>query len=216
MSEPKKFSIPIKCGFCANETPMEIKAKYCKTIHVEYDYKLDMDFTYDEDYYIVECPACFQILFRRVKSCDYRDPDEWLYELLYPLPSKPIEGLPDSIQKALDKAMKVKAIDSDAFGVSIGRVLELICIEQKAKGNTLFNKLEFLANQGKIPKRLIDLAHGLRDLRNIGAHADLGELTSEEVPILEDISRIILEYIYVTPKLMEKVELRLNELRKSR
>jgi hypothetical protein len=40
-------------------------------------------------------------------------------------------------------------------------------------------------------------------LRNIGAHEPLEGLSSDEIPILDDLSRAILEYIYIAPSLAE-------------
>jgi hypothetical protein len=103
-------------------------------------------------------------------------------------------------------ALKVKPIDSNAFAVLLGRVLELLCIDRKAIGKTLDNKLSDLATKGEIPSKLVDVAHNLRKFRNIGAHADLGELTAKEVPILDDLCRATLEYVYTAPHLAQNAE----------
>ena len=72
-----------------------------------------------------------------------------------------------------------------------------------------------MTEKGEIPERLCEIAHNLRKLRNIGAHADLGNLTEAEVPVLDDLCRAILEYVYAAPKLIEQVEQRLQELENS-
>ncbi|GCC11084.1 hypothetical protein IPdc08_01131 [archaeon] len=56
------------------------------------------------------------------------------------------------------------------------------------------------------------IAQSLRLFRNVWAHADLGELTENEIPFLDDLSRAILEYVYSGPKLVEKVQRRLDEI----
>jgi hypothetical protein len=81
-------------------------------------------------------------------------------------------------------------------------------------GESLYNRLTSLAEKCEIPTRLTEMAQQLRQLRNIGAHADLGKLTPAEVPVLDDLCRAILEYVYTAPKLIEQVELRLKELKK--
>jgi len=58
------------------------------------------------------------------------------------------------------------------------------------------------------------MAHQLRFLRNIGAHATLGELTRGEAPILDDLCNAILEYVYTAPHRVEKVAKRIDELKK--
>jgi hypothetical protein len=57
------------------------------------------------------------------------------------------------------------------------------------------------------------MAHGLRQLRNVGAHADLGELNESEIPVLDALSRAILEYVYRAPRLLEEVNERLKKLK---
>jgi Domain of unknown function (DUF4145) len=63
----------------------------------------------------------------------------------------------------------------------------------------LNKKLNDLAEKGEIPTKLVEVAHSLRKLRNFGAHASLGELTRDEIPILDDLCRAILEYVYNAP-----------------
>jgi hypothetical protein len=92
-------------------------------------------------------------------------------------------------------------------------MLELVCLDRKADGNFLGNKLANLAAMGEIPDKLVNVANGLKDLRNVGAHAALGELTEAELPILDQLTRAILEYVYSAPFLAQKAEERLRKLR---
>src|SRR5205085_3563826 len=98
----------------------------------------------------------------------------------------------------------------------LGRVLEFVCIDRKATGDTLFKQLKDLANRGEIPGPLADMADQLRTLRNIGAHASLGELSGAETPILDDLCRAILEYVYAAPHRVANVAKRIDELKKRR
>ena len=59
------------------------------------------------------------------------------------------------------------------------------------------------------------MAQNLRTLRNMGAHADLGDLPAEAAPVLEGLCKAILEYVYVAPKLIEQVSYLIEELKKS-
>ncbi|MCI0563315.1 MAG: DUF4145 domain-containing protein, partial [Nitrososphaera sp.] len=121
-----------------------------------------------------------------------------------------------NIDRAYDAALKVRNIDSNAFAVLLGRVLDLVCLDKQATGNSLFERLNFLAARGDIPQQLADIAHQLRQLRNIGAHADLGELTSAEVPVLDGLCRAILEYVYKAPQLLQVAEQRLQQLKQDK
>jgi hypothetical protein len=88
----------------------------------------------------------------------------------------------------------------------------MVVIDQKASGTTLFERLESLSKSGTIPKRISDVGHKLRKLRNVGAHAELGELTPEEVPILDHLCRAVLEYVYSLPALVDNAEKCLQDL----
>jgi len=57
------------------------------------------------------------------------------------------------------------------------------------------------------------MAQGIRILRNIGAHADLGEIIADDVPILKDLCEAILEYIYRAPARLKILEKRLDSLK---
>ena len=95
----------------------------------------------------------------------------------------------------------------------LGRVLDLICIDKNAEGDSLFERLKDLATKNIMPEQLADMAHQLRQLRNIGAHANLGELTRSEIPILEALNRAILEYVYSAPTLIESVQEKIDALK---
>jgi hypothetical protein len=120
--------------------------------------------------------------------------------------------LPKDIEKAYDAAEKVKLIDSNAFAVLLGRVLDKVLLEKNANGDTLNDKLNDLAQRGLIPKTIVEAAHSIRKLRNIGAHADMGELTEQKIPILEDIIIVILEYLYSAPDMIAQVTKKINKL----
>jgi len=123
------------------------------------------------------------------------------------------QALPKQVRAAYEAALRIRGIDPNAFAVLLGRVLDHVCQDRGAGGKTLNERLNELAARGEIPQNLADMAHRLRDLRNVGAHADLGELTATEIPILDDLCRAILEYVYSAPELISRVERRLNELR---
>ncbi|MGH8584721.1 MAG: DUF4145 domain-containing protein [Gammaproteobacteria bacterium] len=102
------------------------------------------------------------------------DPSEVEYEVLYPVAEEIPQGLPEAIQRGYDAANKVKAIDVNAYGVLIGRVLELICEDRNAGGAFLGERLADLAVKGEIPEKLVGVANSLRNLRNIGGTRNPG------------------------------------------
>lgn len=88
----------------------------------------------------------------------------------------------------------------------------MICADKGAQGPTLNARIKSLADSGQIPPTLADVAHGLRGLRNVGAHADLGELSPREIPIVEGLLTALIEYLYTAPSLVAEAQTRLNEL----
>ena len=72
----------------------------------------------------------------------------------------------------------------------------------------LAERLKNLANSGRIPQTLAEMAQQLRLLRNLGAHDD--EVTEEDVPIILDFLEAILEYLYVAPAKIAAVQARLD------
>ena len=169
---------------------MLIGATYSR-IKTHEDEKSHMTWDAGSFWEILECPACDHVLFRRGDWHEYiHDETGPEYEILYPNGTESIRGLPSQIAKSYEAAQKVKTIDSNAFAVLLGRVLDLVCIDKKAKGDSLFKRLKDIADKDIMPQQLAEMAHALRQLRNIGAHADLGELTDVEVPILEDLTHL--------------------------
>lgn len=112
--------------------------------------------------------------------------------------------LPDTIRTDYRSARKVRYVDPSAYAVMIGKMLEKICLDNKAKGKTLLNKLEHMHSQGVIPDHIFGIATSIRKLRNIGAHQSVVELLDKDIPLLDDLAETLLHYLYVIPKLQDK------------
>jgi hypothetical protein len=210
----------LKCGHCGNRAPMDIVAEYYLSTKPTYNDPFD-DYPYD--YYHLEpergyhyklllCLSCKQVTLWKYFDADYIEEDIRI-ETLYPPEALKLSGLPHQIQRAYEIALKVRVIDANAYAVLIGRILEMICDDRQAIGKNLYHKLSDLAAKGEIPDKLVGVADSLRQLRNFGAHASLGELTPDELPILDDLCRAILEYVYNAPYLVERAELSLDRLK---
>jgi hypothetical protein len=206
----------IKCGHCGNFAPMDIVANYYRSTKAEpdeseegyYHYLPEEGYTYK----LLLCRACKEVTLW--KSFDADDMPEHLFsiETLYPPVGLETSEFPYSVQKAYEAALKARAIDANAYAILLGRLLETICEDREATGGNLVDKLKFLANKGEIPDKLVDVAHNLRKLRNVGTHEISRGLTQSEIPILDDLIRAILEYIYIAPQLADKAEKRLKDL----
>ncbi len=208
-----KMTGAVRCGHCDNKAPMIIVAEHSQVETIDME---NAPFTWDEgDFYqVLECLVCKNVTFRQGYWHEHLSEfNEINYQTLYPKSPSVINGLPENIEKSYSAAQKIKNIDSNAFAVLLGRVLDLICMDKHAEGDTLFSRLKNLADRGIMPQQLADMAHQLRQLRNIGAHADLGELTVAEIPILEALIKAILEYVYSAPNLVQLVQSKIEAMK---
>src|SRR5690554_427411 len=210
-SMDEKEHIKVKCGHCQNISPMKVLF----TLNHVKDHEDETTLSWQEGriWKLLVCPICAGVVLCNYYYHDGFSPESWPFQIVYPPKEKELNGLPCEIARAYQSAQRVKTIDSNAYAVLLGRVIELVCIDRGAKGEKLYNKLSYLAEKGEIPDKLADMAHQLRELRNIGAHADLGELTSFETPVLDDLCRAILEYVYTAPLLIKQVEKRIEILK---
>lgn len=216
-----EFTGTMKCGHCANFAPMKKVASY-STVKPQQVYDEDsgeIAYEFNEGYFFdtLKCSSCGDISFAKIHYDDshYEDDDYSSfgpYQVLYPLDDKLPIGLPVPLQKAYEAAVKVRPIDANAYGVLVGRLLEMVCEDRKAQGKDLHSKLGDLAAKGEIPNNLVGVADGLRHFRNVGAHAGLGELTKQEIPILSSLTKAILEYVYSAPHLARMAQEMLNKL----
>jgi hypothetical protein len=214
MSTQKRFTESIKCSHCHNQAPMEVVSVH-STVRECTDDRSGMSWQAGTVYELNQCPACEGVTLRRYYWHDgYMDGSDIEYTVLYPMGEKGLRGLPRKIESSYQAALRVRNIDANAYGVLLGRVLDLVCEDRHASGDTLDKRLKSLADNGEIPTKLVDVAAGLRKLRNIGAHANLGELTGAELPVLDDLTRAILEYVYSAPLLAREAEERLARLKK--
>jgi hypothetical protein len=166
-------------------------------------------------YEILRCPACDRVTFQRGYFHD-QFLDEWQPVVLYPIDAKKVDGLPPAIERAYTAALAVKGIEAHAFAVLAGRLLEMICVDKGAQGSSLLEQLKSLAQTGVIPQQLIDIANGLRNFRNIGAHAAGVQLSENEVPVIDALCRAILEYVYGAPYLVSLAQETLDKLKPAR
>jgi hypothetical protein len=207
----KTFSPSMKCGHCGNHAPMEKVSTYSAVR--EHGGRGEPPWEAGHVYDMLLCPACDHVTLTSYHWHDDMEPDDVEIAVLYPKDDADPAGLPTEVKKAYEAAKRVRNVDANAFGVLLGRVLEMVCRDRNAQGRNLNDQLRDLAGKGEIPAKLVDVANGLRGLRNIGAHAGIGELTDAEVPILGDLARAILEYVYSAPLLAQKAEERLGRLR---
>jgi hypothetical protein len=210
MAQEKRLTDDVvRCPACNISAVAVLEHRY-STVTSHEDQGIEWDA--GDVYELIVCQSCKAT---RVRKGYYfsETPEEFEWEIVYPMAPKSVDGLPDKVEKSYRAAMKVRDIDTNAFAVLIGRVLEFVCEDRQSHGQTLADQLNELGAKGEIPPRLAEMAQQLRHFRNVGAHASLGELTDSEVPFLEQLCRAVLEYVYTAPVIVEKVQRRLDQLR---
>ena len=210
----KNYTNPILCGHCGVRSALEVTGSFSALIkYREEEYhQWDEGYIYD----FCKCLSCTETTIRRYYWHDHMEDQEDLeiqFEILYPHEHHQMNGMPVLIEKAYLAAKKVRKIDVNAYAVLLGRVLELICEDRNAEGDTLHLQLKSLYSKNEIPENLVEVAHGLRQLRNVGAHASLGELTTEEIPVLDNLTKAIIEYVYSAPLLAKEAVETFNRLK---
>jgi hypothetical protein len=187
-------------------------AKYAQTVN-RIDEKTGQTWEEAKCYELLECPACSEVELRRYHWDEFMEPCDVRFLTLYPSALQVPIGLPSEIQQEYVAALKVRKFSPNAYAILMGRVLDMVCEDRNAKGNFLGNKLADLAARNEIPTKLVSVANSLKDLRNFGAHANLGTLTTNEIPILEELAKAILEYVYSAPHLADQAEKALQRLK---
>jgi hypothetical protein len=106
---------------------MEIIGDY-STVHDYYDPDPGSDISWEAGtiWELCKCPACELPILRSYDwHSGYMDGSDIEYRLLYPLSEGVPRGLPSKIDGGYRAALKVRNIDANAYGVLLGRVLEL-------------------------------------------------------------------------------------------
>jgi len=133
---------------------------------------------------------------------------------LHPQVGKQFKYTPPNIINSYMIAKRLSIIEPTACAVFVGRTLEFLCQDRKAKGNTLERMLTYLADNNEIPKIILDLANDLRYFRNIGAHASPLQISLKDAEILMAICEVIIEYVYEAPSMLKETQERIESLRK--
>ncbi|MFD0595575.1 DUF4145 domain-containing protein [Catellatospora coxensis] len=84
-----------------------------------------------------------------------------------------------------------------ATTVMVGRCLEALCVDKGVTSKPLQAGLQRLAATGAIDQRLLEWAHGLRALRNDGAHHSGERITADDARDALELAEALLDYLYV-------------------
>lgn len=206
------FNVVMLCDHCGNRTTSIIRAEYTDFAPADDDPRTtERAFT---TWYLMQCQQCS----RPTLAQSYWVVDQDLKKIilgpltniLYPREKSPLANLPETVERKYVEALKVSKVSPSSCAVLARKTLEAVCKHENASGKVLAEKLNNLANSGRIPQTLAEVALHLRQLGNLGAHFDEDEVNEEDVPIILDFVELLLEYLYVAPAKIEAVKRRLN------
>lgn len=204
--------IVLRCGHCGNTTAFSERAKYECDDYADYQH---LGLMWRMEWRILQCPACEKpTLHQTATGLDSHGNEaiEARESVLYPAERTISKDLPGDIAAVYSVAVGIAPLSPGLCAVQVAKTLEAICRREGAHGRNLQQRLEYLANSGRIPETLGKMAQQVRQIRNLGAHADSGgdEVKESDVPVILDFMDAILEYLYVLPAKMAAVESRLN------
>jgi len=193
------------CPRCGNKTQHDLRAR-------EDFIEVIDEYEHDEHWWaILECSTCGQLSLYTDQWDDSRK--TWTSKLVYPVPIIAPTEAPESIQRLFREAVLVKPFSPSLCVVGIRRCLEAICSDKGATGKTLSINIKELVVQGILPKRLAEMMDSSRIIGNLGAHAVSTEVTDDDAQVLIDFCSAILEYVYVAPTKIARIQRRLDSLK---
>ncbi|MEC0297154.1 DUF4145 domain-containing protein [Peribacillus frigoritolerans] len=205
---------PLLCLHCGNETIMQIVASHNDQeveyiFHPEYNEEVPWA-VYDTLYTLYKCPVCSKVTLKSIESFDgIKDHNGRVIEtenILYPVQTGDLKFVPELIKSAFESALKTKNVDKVMCAIGLRRTLEMLCYDQGAEGRTLYKKLVDLSDKAIIPKVLDKVSHLIRDLGNAAAHEKDVEFDIHIINDLIRFTRIILDYVYVIPKELIRIQ----------
>ncbi|MFM9449157.1 DUF4145 domain-containing protein [Streptomyces acidiscabies] len=115
-----------------------------------------------------------------------------------PLPRELPADAPEMVRALYAEASRAESTGAYRLaGVGYRAVVEEICKDRGATGNTLYAKITDLANQG-LPQDVVDAMHDARVVGNDSVHQGV-EYAADEIADLAEILAEVVELLYVQP-----------------
>jgi len=209
-AQAARFSPSTQCEHCGNTAAMEIhgRAGDLETVvDVEETetfggFSREVGFIYE----LLSCSGCKKVNLARFYFDDLVELDEDRSErnVIYPAPPSNPVGLPDAVRATWEATLRLRYGDGNVYAGSLRRLLEAVCLDRMGPGAKLGQRLRHLANQEDFPQSLVVIANLLRELGNIGAHADGRVIAKTNNRKLEELMLAILSHVYQAPLLTSK------------
>ena len=220
--ETPETTITMQCFHCGNQTVGTILFQY-ERVDEEDSRREFFKKNTSLKWFLMKCENCGKPTFLQSIQIQEAKGSQAYYgtgslkttsqrsDVLYPGSKVPLTQLPKQVEGKYMEALRVSVISPSACAVQVRKTLEAICQHENAQGKVLADKLKNLAEIGRIPEPLVNVAIHLRQLGNLGAHFDEDEVTKDDVQIILDFVELLLEYLYVAPAKIEAMQKRLNK-----
>lgn len=167
-----------------------------------------------EDWHIFECPVCHKPVVISEYALDAMD-FEATRTVEYPTIAVSPDGVPKEIYSAYESAVRTKGIDYAICLLSLRRVLEMICKEKGAKGNSLEKKIDDLIEKKVLPPMIGEACWIIRQMGNDAAHADKVDVFGVEVDQVIGYVGTIIDYLYSMPYRVNKMKKKIEGRKKA-
>jgi len=172
-----------------------------------------MDIDWNDWYQIVRCLGCGTISFRKAHENSLDSPDVFedgstervIREELFPPRDfgrqelNDLECAPDQVQLVYRETLRALNGNQPVLaGVGIRALLETICKAKRAKGQSLFKKIDSLVELGALSKDGAKILHRLRVLGNQAAH-EVKPHSPKQLAVAIDVIDHLIEGVYILP-----------------
>lgn len=185
------------CPHCGNVTPQQISLTHSyETKWYDSDGNETPDGGPECEAIICICGTCNEVLL--YDGVNRYDGDGWP-ALRYPHSHSLDESVPAIVRKSYAEACRVYRTAPNAYAVLIRRSIERICDDKgvPAKGLSLADRLLRLSASSSLPPVIFEATGLLRQVGNAGAHS--GDVSAPQTWAMNDLFRLLVEYVYVAP-----------------
>lgn len=209
LATKKLEKIDALCKECNRETLHSVIASFDVTI--EEDFSHGNWLRWDCQYQTIQCQGCQTVSFRTVSTsseeelCDHEGnsfhPETIKY---YPSRTKGVRAidsfsLPSEVRQIYRET--ILAIENEQYiiaGMGVRAIIETICKNREAMGDTLFEKIDWLKEQSLVTSDGCTILHKLRILGNQAAH-EVKAHDSSQLELAMKIIEHLLEATYIFP-----------------
>lgn len=153
------------------------------------------------------CPHCGEMLTGLVTGASGISLSEGGWQA----PRELVAVLPERVAHRYLEAWRVRSASPTACAILVGSTLEAICAHEHIVGSTLPEKITALAQRKHLPTLLVDVAHALRYLRNIGSHEAEEAIVPDDIPAMLAGLETLVTYLYLLPLQRVTLEERLQQ-----